>query len=428
VKLKIPINKLETSWHIFAMLVLSGVFFPLWRRVTIGQDIYQDIVTYTGDPILRYILIGVYVIGILFLVLRTKKSSIKLVLMNQSIWFLVALVFISALWSSVPLLTLRKAVSILFPTVYGVLLAIRYPIEKFTRIILIVFLISIVLSLVFVFLVPSWGLQDIEGEMMWRGIFDQKNRLGRAASLTFLFFLILILKNRPKETFISVLAMLASLVLLIFSRSATSLVLTILLSVVVMYCAFARRVRKDILAFIVISFLLIGIVSVSIISNYESFFALFGKEASLTGRLPLWGRAFTMGLKKPILGYGYSSFWLGWDGPSAYVWEGIHWRPLHGHNGYLDLWLDLGIVGLVILIIIMEKLLYRLFQLLLSVGSLQGFKQYLFHFIFCLFMMVYNVTESVFLQGEMTNAFYWIWIVYLMVALSIIRLNRKGLQ
>lgn len=412
-KLKISLNTIEKIWHIFAMLVLSGIFFPLWRKVTYGQD------NYTGDPILRYILIVVYVIGILILVLRTKKTSIKLLVKNQSIWFLVALVFISALWSILPWLTLRKAISILFPTVYGLLLAIRYPIEKFTRIIIIVFLISIFLSFVFVYFVPTWGLQKIEGEMVWRGVFDHKNRLGRVASLTFLLFLILKIIKTPKDVIISALYMLASLVLLIYSRSATSLVLTVLLSAVAIYCMFARRIRKDLLAFIVISFLVIGIVSVIFISNYESFFALFGKEASLTGRLPLWERAFSMGLKKPILGYGYSSFWLGWDGPSAYVWEGIHWRPLHGHNGYLDIWLDLGIVGLIILLIMMSKLLYRLFHLLLSVKSLRDFRDYLFHFVFCLFMLVYNVTESVFLQGEMTNAFYWVWIVYLIVALSI---------
>jgi exopolysaccharide production protein ExoQ len=50
--------------------------------------------------------------------------------------------------------------------------------------------------------------------------------------------------------------------------------------------------------------------------------------------------------KHPWLGYGYGGFWQGWDGESAYIWRIVGWMPGHPHNGYLALWLDLGLLGL----------------------------------------------------------------------------------
>jgi len=190
---------------------------------------------------------------------------------------------------------------------------------------------------------------------------------------------------------------------------------------------YARRTRKeDLFAFMIILFLLIGIASLFISSNYEPILSWLGKDGSIADRYTLWTRAFHMGSFKPILGYGYSAFWLGFDGPSAYVWEGIHWRPLHGHNGYLDLWLDLGFVGVFLLLFMMVKLVSNLSYRLILANSVSDFKYYLFHLTFCVFMLIYNVTESVFLQGEMTNAFYWSWIVYLYVVIRTNKSNKKG--
>lgn len=407
--MKISINKLEYYWHIFALLVLSGVFFPLWRKVTLNQD------TYTGDPILRYILIATYATGILILILRIKKASFKLIVNNKLIWLLVGLVFVSALWSSLPWLTLRKAVSVLLPTVYAALLAIRYPIEKMTKMILIVIVVSLFLSFAFVYLIPEWGLQEYEGSVVWRGVFDHKNRLGRVASLAFLASIVFQFGATKKVRVLCALLMISSLITLLFSESATSILLSVIMAgfIIVMY--FARRMRRDFVAVMIIIFLLLGIAALIASSNYEPILAWLGKEGSIVDRYTLWTRAFHMGLSKPILGYGYSAFWLGFDGPSAYVWEGIHWRPLHGHNGYLDLWLDLGIIGLILLLILMTKLISKLISRLMTASTASDFTNYLFHLTFCVYMLIYNITESVFLQGEMTNAFYWLWIVYLCV-------------
>ena len=76
--------------------------------------------------------------------------------------------------------------------------------------------------------------------------------------------------------------------------------------------------------------------------------ALLGRDATLSGRTGLWDAVLAAISMKPLLGYGYESFWNGLAGPSASVVAAVHWIPPHAHNGFLDLWLDLGALGLLI--------------------------------------------------------------------------------
>jgi O-antigen ligase len=51
-------------------------------------------------------------------------------------------------------------------------------------------------------------------------------------------------------------------------------------------------------------------------------------------------------LKKPLLGYGYKAFWQGLTGESANSILSMKWPGLsYSENGVLDLWLELGGIG-----------------------------------------------------------------------------------
>ena len=64
---------------------------------------------------------------------------------------------------------------------------------------------------------------------------------------------------------------------------------------------------------------------------------------SLTGRLPLWEELLTWVHKSPVLGYGYLAFW---DSKRVeYLSETFSWEIPHGHNMYIDISLDVGLVG-----------------------------------------------------------------------------------
>ena len=87
-----------------------------------------------------------------------------------------------------------------------------------------------------------------------------------------------------------------------------------------------------------------------VLSNLQLVSDLIGRSVTLTGRLQLWAVCFYMALRQPWLGYGYSAFWLGLNGPSRIVWQIIRWHPPHPHNGLLSVWLDLGLIGAALLL------------------------------------------------------------------------------
>ena len=67
---------------------------------------------------------------------------------------------------------------------------------------------------------------------------------------------------------------------------------------------------------------------------------------SLTGRLPIWNQIVSDILERPVLGYGYASYW---SAERVLRMSYIHdWEFSNAHSNYLEMMLALGIVGLVL--------------------------------------------------------------------------------
>ncbi|MGY3611533.1 O-antigen ligase family protein, partial [Bradyrhizobium sp. Lot11] len=62
-----------------------------------------------------------------------------------------------------------------------------------------------------------------------------------------------------------------------------------------------------------------------------------GKDATLTGRVPLWELVDREISDRWMLGYGYQAFWT-IDNPKAtHIWLMLGWAAPHAHNGYRDI-------------------------------------------------------------------------------------------
>lgn len=82
------------------------------------------------------------------------------------------------------------------------------------------------------------------------------------------------------------------------------------------------------------------------LGNFSAITQLLGKDPTMSGRTEIWRAAISSGLKQPILGFGFGAFWRGAQGESLNVYLTTGFALWQGHNGYLDLWLDLGLLGL----------------------------------------------------------------------------------
>ncbi len=72
-------------------------------------------------------------------------------------------------------------------------------------------------------------------------------------------------------------------------------------------------------------------------------------SSTLSGRIPLWEELLVSINKKPILGHGYLAYW---DSKRVeYLSERLGWEIPHGHNAFLDILLDVGIVGLLLVLL-----------------------------------------------------------------------------
>jgi O-antigen ligase len=71
-----------------------------------------------------------------------------------------------------------------------------------------------------------------------------------------------------------------------------------------------------------------------------------GRDATLSGRTLIWKQVWLLILQRPWLGWGYNAFWRGTQGEAFRVVAAVHFMVFHAHNGFLEIWLELGAAGL----------------------------------------------------------------------------------
>jgi O-antigen ligase len=81
-----------------------------------------------------------------------------------------------------------------------------------------------------------------------------------------------------------------------------------------------------------------------------------GRKSNLSGRTEIWGASLAA-VQNPLIGSGFESFWNTNSLKIARTLfrEGFLWMPdlVSAHNGYIEVYLDLGLVGLCLIILIL---------------------------------------------------------------------------
>lgn len=146
-----------------------------------------------------------------------------------------------------------------------------------------------------------------------------------------------------------------SILLLVMAKSSSAIV-NLLNIIILLIISSVVKLRYNTMI-PVIFLLIIGscISSLWVMDHATELTALIGKDPTLTGRTSLWTFIWDVIGKHPWLGYGYGGFWQGLDGESAYIWRSVGWKPNHPHNGLLALWIDLGLLGVVLFLIVFVK-------------------------------------------------------------------------
>jgi len=136
---------------------------------------------------------------------------------------------------------------------------------------------------------------------------------------------------------------------LIFTKSRTSFA-SVLIVLCLYYNIIARRNRKITLLMLMMTAVIFCILILMVgddLFPQLSHMALMGRGSegsdTLTGRIPLWAECLKYFQRKPFFGYGYGSFWTG--DRIVKVSDSVGWAAGEAHSAYLELLLNLGLIG-----------------------------------------------------------------------------------
>jgi exopolysaccharide production protein ExoQ len=252
---------------------------------------------------------------------------------------------LSAVWSQNPSNSLRRGAFLVLGTLFAFGLVRSYGAQQLAELLVMAGVTSGVLGIVVSVVLPQLGLDAGNGNA-WQGIFHSKN----GCAQVMLFFLTAAISFKFRSRTMSVLRYLlfvVAFVMIVMANAKTAWILTpayiLLIVVATKLKRFARR-DATILAVACVSGVVVLAVLVPIVLPLVLPF--LGKDSSLSGRLPLWGAAFLSMMKRPLLGYGFASFWTGLQGESLNIFMSTQFEIHQAQNGLLELGLQLGLVGI----------------------------------------------------------------------------------
>jgi len=191
------------------------------------------------------------------------------------------------------------------------------------------------------------------------GIVANRNLLGFIALLAVIVFAVQLRAHTVKRT--SGLIWLALAVgMLVLTRSATVTVSILAVVAALVFALWARTLhdqhRRPLYA--VAAAGLVGVAAISALFSHQ-IFTLLGRSSDLTGRFDIWASVTQLASERPVFGWGWVSYWAPWVEPfnDLAVRKGVTY--LQAHNAWLDVWLQLGIVGVILFAALVFSTLWR---------------------------------------------------------------------
>jgi O-antigen ligase len=300
-----------------------------------------------------------------------------------------AVAVLSYFWSDVPGQTLRTATQLGMTVLISLYFGSRFSLFDITRALFVVLALTALASLPLILLQAGFAYDD---NGVARGIFPHKNVLGGNMVLLLLCSLLLFAQGWRRLTTAVIAA--TSVVLIALSQSSTAIVMTLGLCVL----APALLTRGAPAPLRLFSYI-VGIVTASLAMWAMAAFNLdpvdialdaLGKERTLTGRSILWDFAAELIEARPWLGNGFDAFWnSGIASTGHYVQYVVRAEVKNFHNSYLDIAVQLGVVGLTVTVVFLLLFAWRALALLrvdnAPIAALPTF--------FLCFILAYSLSE-----------------------------------
>jgi len=332
----------EVALTLFCLLLFSNALIgPLFAPQTTDASLAES-----DSAVLRVMWLPVYAVTVLLIGFRiTRLMRILPALFMTGL--LVGLCFASSYWSIAPDITTRRTIAVAITSLFGLYLASRYKGEQLVQIIALGFAILAAGSYFVCICVPHLGIHDDINAGAWKGLWYEKNQMAAMMVLGFIAACAsAYISPERRKIWIGLAVMIFLLVVL--SRSKTSLLACMASAGAIPVLIALQRggVLSVIFVWLAATAALIGGATFYIAP--DTVFKALGKDPTLTGRTEIWASLMRLSDKHPWLGYGYKAFWTPTSIPASVVRAETHWEVPSAHNGWLDLLIQLGWVGVVL--------------------------------------------------------------------------------
>ena len=346
-------------WIPVTWLFFAGSRLPSqWLGAITGQGAWvanlQD-----GNPFDRSVDLVLITLAIVILVSRSFDWG-EFFTRNSALTLFIVFALLSVVWSDFPMVAFKRWFRDLgnYIMVF-VVLSDRQPVDAvktvFRRLAYLLVPLSITLDKYFPAISKTYD--QWTGVAMYAGVATGKNLLGLIALLSGVFFFWDIVarwserkeRNTRRIILLNIAFLAMSIWLLRTANSTTCKVCLLIgcLVVLAVHSKWGKRHPGLLKAAIPGSFLLYVLLSLGFGMSGQ-FAAAVGKDPTLTDRTLIWKALFSMHTN-PLVGTGYDSFWIG---PRLqWFWTVLGERGINeAHNGFLEVYLNLGIIGLLLIL------------------------------------------------------------------------------
>ena len=350
-----------------------------------------------------------------FAVLMKRQFSWSIFVSRNKMLILVYLYLAcSSFWAEFGSATLGRVIKDFGCALVGlVILTEASPIDALRIIFVRLSYFVLILSIIFIKWFPKIGRGEWNaGDSFVQGVSTHKNSLGQ---LLLVYALILIAdifalqqENDPKQYRLHIwirkgLIALA-LWLLLICDSMTSNICLVLGGVLFWATKMIAKLAQPRKVFnISVAGLLVVLALNNMFQISGNLMVAVGRDPTMTGRSGIWAMVKETKLK-PMLGYGYWSYWESQEALPVIEFNGGHLKTVH--NGYREMYLDGGMVGVALLLLLVAGWSYRAISRGID-GTLMG---RLTLVIWCV-AMFYNWSETAFFR----RVPLWILLLLLMI-------------
>lgn len=375
------------------------------------------------------------ILGLIGIYILSRRRLDWRSICRENSWLIVLFVFmgLSIFWSDYPYVSLKRFMKTFFSLVMVlVILTEQKPLVAMTTILRRCALIYIPFSIVTIRFFRHIGLfWDWTGTAVsWVGTATSKNTLGQAAAISTIIFIWCKI-NKQKSTvgkLIDYVYIIMSLYLLKGSDDAVSMTSLSVFAVGLFVFLWVQHLKDrtpKIRNFASLScgliFLLLLTLVVHTLNPFSANSLLgtavtaMGRDMTLTGRTEIWMDVFKTASMSSLFGVGYGGFWIGEKANISWSADRT-WTLGQAHNGYIDVYLQLGWIGIVLLFIIIVSTVPKI------VRSFEfDFEYARLRMTFFLLILFVNITESTFLRGG-----HALWFLFLMVIVSLPHVKERN--